>query len=540
MPDLIHSLQGSDLRFLQMVASIWGVELIAPDVHTAQSILAQELKNPALVNEMMESLSEEERSALRTLLQNNARMPWPLFIRMFGEFRVMGPARRDRERPDLNPISTTEKLWYRTLISKAFLNLPPEPQEYVYIPDDLVELLTPPGKMTPPLMGCPATSSLYAHLMPANDRILDHACTLLAALRMGMDINTLDTSIWQVPTNVLFSLLQCSGLIDPNRQPFPDATRNFLESGRAAALAYLVQAWMKCTAFNELRLLPDLWFEGGWQNDPLQTRQTLLEMLGQLPQGRWWDINAFVDAVRQHRPDFQRPAGDYDSWFIRRPNSETYLRGFPCWDEVDGAMLHFFICGPLHWLGLYDLAASAPGGTPTSFRPSSWSTALLQGRSPERLPPEASKLHLTSNSLLHLPIRFPLSGRYQIARFCEWEKESNKEYLYRLTPPSLERAHENGLRTSQLISLLTRYTSPIPPNLLKSLERWEEHGTQAQLEKQILLQVASADILEALGHTRAARFLGDRLNPTTTIIKAGGEEAVRNALAEIGYLTRVA
>jgi DNA polymerase II small subunit/DNA polymerase delta subunit B len=49
--------------------------------------------------------------------------------------------------------------------------------------------------------------------------------------------------------------------------------------------------------------------------------------------------------------------------------------------------------------------------------------------------------------------------------------------------------------------------------------------------------VASPDILEALHKTHSARYLGEALSPTTVVVKPGGEEAVRSALAELGYLT---
>jgi hypothetical protein len=80
-------------------------------------------------------------------------------------------------------------------------------------------------------------------------------------------------------------------------------------------------------------------------------------MLSQLPQDIWWNLPSFVNAIHDIQPDFQRPAGDYDSWFIRKDNSDDFLRGFSSWDEVDGALLRFLITGPLHWLGFYDLAA---------------------------------------------------------------------------------------------------------------------------------------------------------------------------------------
>ncbi len=77
---------------------------------------------------------------------------------------------------------------------------------------------------------------------------------------------------------------------------------------------------------------------------------------------------------------------------------------------------------------------------------------------------------------------------------------------------------------------------PLPPSLLQSLERWEKFGVQANLEPAILLRLASPDMLAALRKTRAARFLGEALSPLVVIIKPGGEEAIRQALAELGYL----
>ena len=46
------------------------------------------------------------------------------------------------------------------------------------------------------------------------------------------------------------------------------------------------------------------------------------------------------------------------SWFIRREGSEQYLRGFAHWEAVEGELLRYMIAGPLHWLGVTDIAFS--------------------------------------------------------------------------------------------------------------------------------------------------------------------------------------
>jgi hypothetical protein len=537
MPDLQHTLQGNDLGFLKMVAGAWGIDLNAPDVHSGMPLLVNALLSRQLVNEVIEALPDDAQHAFQTLLKNEGRMPSAMFVRRFGEVRAIGAARRDRERPDLKPASPAEVLWYRALIGKAFLNAGPEPQEYVYIPDDLLDLMNPAVDGNDDLLGRLASPGEKFHPIPANDRVLDHACTLLAALRLGFHLDRLDPSTWEIAPNILQSLLFSAGLIDERGIPIPEPTRTFLEADRAQALAHLAREWMGSVTFNELRLLPGLKFEGEWRNDPLIARQTILNLLSHLPEDHWWSLSSFVSAVAERYPDFQRPAGDYDSWFIRRLSDGVFLRGFSTWDEVDGALIRFLITGPLHWLGIFDLAAPAPGADPTAFRPSGWASALWHGSPPTGLPPESQLLKINTEGQVRLSPLTPRSVRYQIARFCQWEHESAEEYRYRITPTSLERARQGGLKTSHLMGLLRKYNAgPLPPSLLQALDRWEKLGAQAHFENIRILRLASADILNTLRQSRAGRHLGEVLNPTTVIIRPGGEDAVLRALAEMGYL----
>lgn len=537
MPNLLFTLQEHDLGFLKIVAAAWGIELNAPDAATAQTLLAGAMLDRAPLGEVLEALRPEALEALQALMEHGGLMSWSLFCRRFGELRRVGPARRDRERPDQNPASATEALWYRGLIGKDFFDIPPEPQEYAYIPDDLIELMPALGAPADVPLGRAASPVESAHPLPAGDRILDHACTLLAALRLNLDPAGLDGSAWGIPLNALQGLLQAAGLIDERGAPAPEAARSFLEASRAEALAQLAQAWQHSHSFNELRLLPGLKFEGEWQNRPYEARQATLEMLSRLPQDAWWSLPAFVAAVHQRRPDFQRTAGDYEAWFIRKEGSEVYLSGPASWNEVDGALLRLIISGPLHWLGLFDLASPSAGEAPTAFRPSGWAAALWHGNPPAGLPDENRPIRAAAGGRLLAPALAPRSVRYQLARFCEWEGETGDEYHYRLTPASLERAAEQGLRPAHLATLLRRYAAgPLPPELFTALERWEKFGAQAKIEPSTLLRVKSPEVLEALRKTRSARFLGETLNPTTAIIRPGGEQAVRSALAECGYL----
>ncbi len=544
MPDLIHSLQDKDLGHLNIVAELWGVEIHAPDVRRALSELSAALLDNQAVDETIEILPGESRKALEALIVNRGRLPWTAFSRQFGEVRVMGPGRRDRELPHRHPISSAEALWYRGLVARAFFDTPNGPEEFAYIPDNLLQFLPEPANPQPvpknglaPL-GRPATGGEKVHRIPAVDRILEDACTLLAARRMVQAVDTLELP-WSIPTAVLGPLLTVAGILDDEGTPKLEEAKAFLEMSRGQALAYLVSRWRSSDVFDELRLIPHLQIEGKWINQPRQSREKILAMLGSLPQDVWWSLPAFIQSVRDTNPDYQRTAGDYDSWYIRDRRTDQYLRGFENWDAVDGELIRFLVCGPLHWLGIFELASPEPDGPVTAFRRSPFGKALLVGQIPKGLPPENKTVHVRSDGRYSLPYLAPRVARYQLARFGEWEGERGGAFRYRLTPNSLNRAREAGLRISHLLALLERFAGSVPPNVVKAVDRWDRQGAEAQLEQVIVLRLNSPELLKALRQSRAARFLGTPLGPTTIVVKEGAGERVLAILAEMGYLGKI-
>ena len=543
MPDLAQSLEGYDLGYLQIVAELWGIEFSAAEFHQGLDELVPLLLNPHLVPDVVDSLPAEVKQAIADILSNDGRMTWSLFTRRYGEVREMGPGRRDRALPYRDPLSPAEILWYRAILGRAFFDTPKGPEEFAFIPSDLIPLIPADKVTSSQTLGRAALPAERAHPILATDQVLADACTLLAALRMelpeGEDRLSPYPGDYPLTLTTLKGLLTASGLLDEQGLPRPELTRLFLESSRGEALAQMALAWQKSQKFNELALIPHLILEGEWANDPLRTRESILKFLATIPKQTWWNLEAFVTAICQQHPDFQRPAGDYDSWFIRDRGSGEYLRGFEYWDQVDGQLIRFMLTGPLYWLGVVDLAAPAEGKPLTAFRFSKWSQALLGGEAPEGLPLEDQKMIVRSDASIKVSTRVPRAVRYQIARFSRWGGFDGKEYTYQLTPASLERAAQGGLRTSQLLVLLRTHADPVPPSLVKALERWEKHGGQARMEQVLVLRLSSPEILQELRASRAARFLGDPLGPTAAIVNPGAREKVLAALAEMGYLGEI-
>lgn len=537
MPDLLHTLSENDLGFYKIVAEAWGVELNAPDAQTALKQLVKALLQPHLMQEIVDALPPEHFAALEALVEAGGRLPWAVFCRRFGELRPAGAGRRDRERPDLNPASPTEFLYYRVLIGKAFLNTPPEPQEYAYIPGEFLEYLQPFTEAQPHPLGRPAELAECQSVFRTSDTILDDACTLLAGLRLGLPLEQIAPFRSQMNPKTLLHLLQVAGMVDDANLPVPDAARAFLEAPRANALLMLARAWLESRAFNDLLHLPGLVFEGEINNHPLETRQKVLSWLAQLPPGEWWHLPSFNSAIQESEPDFQRPAGDYDSWFIRLADTSTYLRGFSTWDEVDGAFIRYLLMVILPALGMVELAAPEEHSQPAALRLSHWAKSLLENQPPAGLPSEMQPIKIAVSGRISIPRLAPRSARYQISRFCTWLEGQPESYEYALTPAALERARQQGLKITHLVSLLRRHAAaPVPPKLLQALERWEKFGAEAKVEQVILLRVTSPEVIESLRKSRASRYLGEALNPTVIIINPRGKTAILEALAEAGYL----
>jgi hypothetical protein len=153
---------------------------------------------------------------------------------------------------------------------------------------------------------------------------------------------------------------------------------------------------------------------------------------------------------------------------------------------------------------------------------------------------ESGKLHISSQGKISIPRLSPRVVRYQVSRFCEWEEHKEDVYRYRVTTNSLAKAKEQGLKVEHLLALLGRHSEAgIPPAIIKALKRWEVNGTEARVQTQVVLRVSRPEILEEMRKSKAAKYLGEVLSPTTVIVKSGAIQKVMDALTELGLLTEV-
>ncbi len=539
MPTLRRCLQDHDLGLLLAIAETTGLEPPAASRAEVAGWLERSLQEPDLLSDNQASLSTEARSALQRLLANGGRMPMPDFTREFGAVREFGPARRDREHPWRNPVSATEHLWYRGLIGRAFFDTPGGPQEYVYIPDELLNALGPALPAPMPAPGAQATKP--QHVSHANSAIIDDATSLLAYYRRGSGSpvgKAVPSGHFKLPlaTPLLEQLLLDLALLqDGSKVLDRESTREFLALARAPALHSLVTAWRNSRSWNDLAALGELQpGKDGWPNDPLQTRNSILAFLEAVPTGAWWDLPSFIEAIYQTAPGFQRPAGTFDTWYLRDGEGRM-LNGIEAWDHVEGALLRFVIVRVLHWLGIADLGLEAPGGAVQSFRLTPAAELLFHRAEGVPITETEASIRIDSGGNLRFSRGASRTLRYQFARFSQWVESEVDEYHYRITPAALELALEQGLKVKQIKQLLEECETTVPPSLLQALDRWERHGLEARIEKLQVLRTKDEALMQTLLDRRGTRrYLKDLLNPQAALIAAGDVPRLIAAAAREG------
>lgn len=559
MQTLLPTLLDHDPGMLEIIAHRWDVDLEAGDKRDAAQVLAEAMRDPERAAAEWNRLTDPERGALQTLLSApEHKMPEAHYSRLFGEIRQMGPGRREREKPHLNPVSVAETLYYRGLIALAFAQGAAGMQAFVYVPSDLAAVL--PVHETG--FDLDATGDAEkglkepaeyqpVHTIPATTALVDDLTTLLAYLQLAsvpvepearlQHVTEALAPHWlgaQTPSSValMINLAGSMGLAANEEgafKPVPARAKSWLDDTRPRQVRALVEAWQSSTLYNELWHMPGLQPEPtGWRNDPLLARQTVLTFLEMAPPDSWWPVDELVALVHAEEPDFQRPGGDYDSWYIRDAQTGNYLHGFENWERVEGAMLRFILTGPMHWLGLVDL-----GDDGTLCRLTIYGRALIgmtewPDPEEERLPAE-----LRDDGTLLAPRLLSRYERFQIARVTEWEKPGDP-YVYRLTAVGLQRAAEQELPVDAIQAFLRRVTGrdtlPLPVQQL--FERWEQTGrADVWMSRAVVLRTTAPDALRTILETpELRRFLGAQLGPTAVLVRAGQEHDLAVALQQHG------
>jgi len=526
MTTLQSSLRNYSPAMLRAIAEANGIELASNQA----SQMVEQL-TALLLDADHARATPAGQQALADLLRETGRSPRPAFERSHGVIRPVGPARLERERPHLTPANPTEELWYRGLLHSAMVETVDGLMEFLCVPPELAVLLPPPPPPVdllfppPPLPAAPGLAGLdgtaavrqdrpergseqQLFIQPPVDLALHELCTLLCLAQAGLIalrdpadlLSWQSTSLYEYqrhslqppsdpawltadgpgsPAALALALAVEQGWLRASGRRLALVsvpTQAWLEASRAEQRDQLLAAWSGSTRWNDLCRTPALSCEqtGSWSNDAAGTRQRLRPLLAQLQPSAWYDLDALATALQRYAPDFQRPDGNYDTWYIRQRGASAFLRGFEHWEEVEGALLRFVLSGPLHWLGATALAAAKGASAAAAVSLSAAGQAWLS-RAPAAASPDTARLTVQPDFTVLVPGDAALQDRFRVARFTTWQGVTQAAgqpiFAYRISQTGLRRAGQQGIDTARVLAFLHARAASLPANVAAALER---------------------------------------------------------------------
>ena len=551
MRTLKQALNDHDLVILRVIGEWWGAELTGSDKSACVKILSEGFATLDIKQEV-QFLPPEENAAMQDLAKNNGRIPVATFEREHGEVRMMGPGALEREEPWFDPVSPAEALWYRGFLYRGFDETAEGVIEFYFMPNEFMAHFPKAAVVKDQPKSKPVQQEVAEFklepvaepekLKTAVTDAVDDLTTLLALAQSTSfhpdKLDKLDDLLLNPDhhrRSLLINLAREMGMLrelETGIRPTKTAV-SWLQKSREAQLRDLADAWTSSN-WNDLCHTPELACEGDhWQNDPLLARTGLLDAL---PNSfDWFAIEDLIQAIKTSDPDFQRPDGNYDTWYVRDVATDVYLNGFDSWDLVEGRLITFLIQGPMAWLGLAETAVSQGKAVyHLTDRALEWLANVPVATQEVKVP-----LVVQKDATIIAPHNADRYFRFQVARISDTEAvKPSQPYTYRITPSSLATAKQQGIEPDRILTFLQEASErPLPMSTKRGIERWAERGVEAKMETMMILRVREAGILETLRNNPKTRdYIGQSLGDLAAAVKMDDWQALRTAAAQLGLL----
>lgn len=563
--NLLESLEQHPVPVLRAIAAGHDLDVTKVSRNDLPGILVDALADAKTIAATLDRLTDDEREVLDRLIAEGGTMPAHRVQREYGTVRELGTGRLERERPWEAPVSPTERLWYLGLLYATFGVIDEFRGRVYYIPTTLLDLL-PDVERPPVQFGVEAVTQPPETRM-ADMTLVEDAFVVLSELqrRPSSVVNnrylpeeTLEriNSRLEIPEpsveseretqrlGLLLHLLRELDLISVNRDekmaPVAGMVRRWLQLPRGRRLQTLQRTWAGNDTWNDLWHVPELRFERtGWRNDPLATRRRVIKWLKEVPLGSWVSIDSFVQAIKRVDPDFQRPTGDYESWYIRDAESGEFLQGWESWDDVEGALLRYLLRGPLLWLNIVAVGYTlddAPAAI--SFRVTEWGAQFLGHEVDVSSPLAREPFHIEPDGTVTVP-----------ANVNDWERL----HLERLTAP-VDPPHTYALDRERLTSVLVEGSDPqriirflkhitngsVPDEVIRDIRSWVSGFGELTIRHIVTLEVDSPNLLrDVRAISDVSRHIIGNLNEHVIVIDSNHVDDVIAALRDAGYLPKV-
>jgi hypothetical protein len=544
---------------LEGIAAGWGLTVRSEEVESEEAkaavaeTLAAHMLDEARLASVLASLEEPAQEALAEVAaQGVVRVR--RWSRRHGEIERLGPARLARSQPWQQPETPAERLWYLGLLYRDYGVIGAYRGEVYFLPPDLLSLL-------PPLSVTETTAELTPVMPPegTTDRglalcrdvlmILGYARSTALRSRAPHILRKRDIAILGDRLSLtdhgyiilLQHLVLQARLLQRHRGSWQprSITKRWLQAKPYARAQKLFQTWREDATWNELAHIPSLDFQrAGEAYNPQRPRAKVLAQLQACQVGTWYALTDLVNTIKALEPDYMRPDGDYDTWYVRDAQSRQYLSGFGHWERIEGAFIKYLIRGPLYWLGAVALDGDP---APMGFTVTPLGAALLGWDGAEAPQIAESLLDVQPNMTVNAAYKSNYYDHYQLMRFAEWQSMRPQAMIYRITERSLAESLEEGIEVKQILAFLRRASGEkLPREVAQTLEGWASRYGRVKLSRLTVLITRDAETMQELrAHQGVRPYLGYALTPRVALVDENEMPTLVRLLKRLNYWPRI-
>ncbi len=482
---------------VEEAATLWGAR-VTPGVHARAelvNIVRDNLERPERVSRYINNLSGAARELWARLKVAGGSLPVDV---LFGDSRLKLAARRRV----LRELGTPLLLWH------GYVDTEHGPSRIVRIPQAILSPVKPEPPEIPDLQEIddadvtePRWVSPYSAVWdlltilrevgysgPRWRALVEGDRTLERRFQKRLWLTEPDTG--NLPTGYVPFLAQIGAsmgvLRDETGRATPgSAARGWRESAFSTAAQKMLHAWTTIESWPEGRERVDLSLWGAsWP----AFRTTLLNALGELEEGRWYDEQRFIQRLLQREPDLLRQA------HVGAVGQSRLAISLDVPAEIDdrrARILTLIIGTTLEtagvWLGLIERSRHPATGT-SALRLTSvgrWLTA--RDRSEPSLP-SLGDAPLAVGANFQVLLYRPTPRRvWNLSSFAELQT-LDRVSTYALTAEALIRSLASGIDLDQVVGYLEKQNGgPLPQNVSYTLAEWDRGYRRVWLRRAVLL-----------------------------------------------------
>jgi len=372
--------------------------------------------------------------------------------------------------------------------------------------------------------------------------------------------------------NFIISLLQAASILQPGSPitPWSPAKAAFFQLAPMRQRAVLTRTYFRMLSWSELwRMLRDDRFPFRLRRDATHEfcdrnqlrsklatlRWLLLRVLGSFPDGHWVEMADLDRLMRLLWPRFERSAWDdfqlpsYGSrpHLVDRESDAVPNYEQPgVWDQIQGRFIRGMLTGPLHWLGLADLAFDGAQLTHVRFYGLGdlyWDRAEAPPASPHAPAASAAKGGEGAFSAEGLTVSVrpgALSGRGHglLNAIARLQSTSPDRFEYRLDGAACLEAFDAGTTLSNIIETWEEHLpAPMPDTIGDQLTDWWEGYGRLRLYEDVTVIEFSDEY--ALAEMKAITSLEEHLvaevSSRLVVIPEGAVDCLVEELREAGH-----